>query len=193
MILDLNETHISPCDLEPETIRLTGPLRGSVVIPLVFQAKRYVGLTADISRRHDERGYQFHTLRQTKCASNYIFYENGEDRIPYPALPMVKAASACQPVELFPSTHVFEDSVDLATYILRALNGFADIPAAESREDALNMILANASTDRLSRITILGDKTEGELDRLYGSALDALRKEIATDPGPQDTLETPRL
>ncbi len=191
LILDIDEAEINPCDLELDTLQLTGPLRGSVIIPIVFQAKRYVGETADISQHHKDRGYQFNTLRQIVCASNYVFYENGTERIRFPALPMVKASSACRPVETSPRTEVFENSVDLATYILRAVNGFADIPSAHSREDALNMILANASADRVGHVAILANKSGRDL--LYRNALDTLRNEIAVGPTDTDSPERPHF
>ena len=191
LILDIEEAHICPCDLQPDILCLTGPLRGSVIIPIVFQAKRYVGLTADISQHNEKRGYQFNVLRQTVCASNYIFYENGAERIQYPALPMVKASSACHPVETSPRTEVFKDSVDLATYILRAANGFDDIPAADSREDALNMIFANASKDRISSVAILSNRAGRDL--IYRKALENLREEIAIGLTETDVPEGPSL
>ncbi|WP_158808559.1 hypothetical protein [Beijerinckia sp. L45] len=191
LILDIDEADISPCDLEAKILLLTGPLRGSVIIPMVFQAKRYVGSTADISQHHDDRGYQFDTLRQTVCASNYLFYENGSERIDLPALPMVKPTSACRPIETSPRTEVFEGSVDLATYVLRAINGFADIPAANSMEDALNMILANASKDRVGHVAILANKAGR--GQFYKDAFDRLMKGIAVGPTPPDLPEEPRF
>ncbi|WP_133650848.1 hypothetical protein [Paraburkholderia flava] len=176
LILDIEESVSCDADLEPEVIALTGRPRGDVFVPLLFQAKCYTGSRADISQKNSVRGYQFNQLRQANCASSYIFYENGKSRIDFPALPMVKSTSACKPIEVSRSTEVFDQSIDFATYILRAANGFESIPAAKTREDALNMILANTSPDALSRITILGNTNN--LDRTYREALRQLRKEI---------------
>jgi hypothetical protein len=179
LILDIKENPLRSEDMEPDVIVLTGPPRGDVFVPLVFQAKRYTGSTANISQKHSERGYQFNRLRQVRCASSFIFYENGEERIKDPTLPMVKPVSACEPVETSPNIQVFRDSVDFATYILRAVDGCDGIPAATTREDALNMILANTSPDRLSRIAVLGN-TSG-LDHQYEDALKRLMGEINSE------------
>ncbi|NKA72358.1 hypothetical protein GO285_01268 [Ralstonia solanacearum] len=185
LILDIKESHLCPADLEPSGTALTSGSRGDVFVPLLFQAKCYTGKTADISQKNETRGYQFNRLRQVDCASNYIFYENDEKRIDTPSLPMVKPVSACKPVETHRSTDVFDQSINFATYILRAVNGFDSIPAAKTREDAVNMIFANASPDTISRITILGN-TSG-LSETYSKALERLLKEIdsaATEPQP---------
>jgi hypothetical protein len=176
LILDIKENASRDDDLDPDVIKLTGGPRGDVFVPLLFQAKCYTGSNADISQRHSKRGYQFNRLRQVECASNYIFYENGKKRIDFPALPMVKPVSACQPVEICRTTDVFRHSVNFSTYLLRAANGFDSIPAARTREDALNMILANTSPDAVTRIAILGN-TSG-LDKTYRDTLQQLRNEI---------------
>lgn len=198
LILDIKENASCLEDSEPDIITLTGGPRGDVFVPLVFQAKRYIGSSADISQKHSVRGYQFNCLRQVDCASNYIFYENGEKRIDLPALPLVKPVSACEAIETSRTTEVFSRSVDFATYILRAANGFDSIPAARTREDALNMILANTSPDRVTRLTILGN-TSG-LSTTYHDALQQLRAEIekAVDQEPSqddnsDDVKPPRF
>jgi len=176
LILDIKE-HVSCSeDLEPSVITLTGGPRGDVFVPLLFQAKCYTGSRADISQKHRVRGYQFNRLRQVNCASSYIFYENGKNRIDFPALPMVKPVLACEPVEVCRSTEVFDQSVNFATYVLRAVNGFGSIPSAKTREDALNMIFANTSPDSISRISVLGNTND--LGRTYREALERLRNEI---------------
>ena len=182
LILDIEEAPPFGEDAEPEVITLTGGPRGDIVIPLLYQAKRYTGERANVSQKHYVRGFQFNQLRKTQCASSYIFYENGKTQIETPALPMVKPASVCKPVEFSPYTEVFEQSVDLATHVLRAINGFEDIPAAPSREDALNMILSSTSPDRLSRVAILCN-TLG-LASKYEEALGRLRAEPSDEPNP---------
>ncbi|QDQ82910.1 hypothetical protein [Paraburkholderia megapolitana] len=189
LILDIKENASSLEDSEPDITTLTGERRGDAFVPLVFQAKRYVGSNADISQKHDTRGYQFNSLRQVNCASNYIFYENDKEHISTPALPMVKPVSACKAIETSRVTGVFSESVDFATYILRAANGFSDIPAARTREDALNMILANTSPSNVSRLTILGNTSD--LSAKYRDALRQLQTEIKEgirQESPQDDL-----
>ena len=182
LVLDIKGAPSCAKDFEPDVVTLTeGGPRGDFFVPLVFQAKRYTGSAADISRRHKSQGYQFNRLRENRCASAYVFYENGDDGIDRPALPMVKPANQCSPVETSRGTDVFDKSVDFATYILRAVNGFADMPAAQTREDALNMILANASPESLTKLVVLGN-TSG-LQRKYEDALTALRLEIASTVG----------
>ncbi len=177
LILDIKGIPSCAEDFEHSVVTLTeGGPRGDLFVPLIFQAKRYTGSTADIARINSTQGYQFNKLRQRDCASAYIFYENGDNGIDYPALPMVKPAHKCLPVESHRKTGVFEGSVDFATYILRAANGFDDMPAAQTREDALNMILANASPEGLTKLVVLGN-TAG-LKRTYEEALAALREEI---------------
>ena len=188
LILDIRENAPMP-PLSPELITLGGPPRGPIFVPLLFQAKCYTGTSADISRKHKTRGYQFNRLRQTACASNYIFYENGKDRIDYPALPMVKPSSLCAPVEMSAKTAVFEKSANFSTYLLKAINGFDEIPSAGTREDALNMILANISPDSVTRIAILGN-TEG-LDAIYSEALTQLQSEIDSEIAPETTDKEP--
>jgi len=188
LILDIRKsTPIPP--LAPDLITLTGPLQGPLFVPLLFQAKCYTGESADISQKHKTRGYQFSQLRKTVCASNYIFYENGTAGIQFPALPMVKPSSACSPVESAPKTPVFEKSVNFSTYLLKAINGFDDIPSATTREEALNMILANTSENSITRVAILGN-THG-LDVIYRDALAQLRSQIDSENMLEPNSEEP--
>lgn len=188
LILDIGENEPIP-PLTPDLIALTGPIRGPIFVPLLFQAKCYTKEFADISQKHETRGYQFSRLCQTACASNFIFYENAKGRIDYPALPMVKPSSACSPVETSPKTAVFEKSVNFSTYLLKAINGFDDIPSATTREEALNMILANTSENSLTKVVILGN-TDG-LDVIYRDALAQLRIQIAKESAHDSTNEEP--
>ncbi len=180
LILDIKEIVSRPDDLEPGVIALTGGPRGDIFVPLLFQAKCYTGSTADISQKNKTLGYQFNRLRQVNCASNYIFYENDEKYIDTPSLPMVKPVSACNPIETQRSTDVFDQSINFATYILRAVNGFDSIPAARTREDALNMIFANASPSTINKITVLGNTSD--LSKKYREALKRLQEEIDNTP-----------
>ncbi|MFV8621746.1 hypothetical protein, partial [Ralstonia pseudosolanacearum] len=186
LILDIQESASRPDDLEPSVTALTGGPRGDAFVPLLFQAKCYTGSKADISQKNKTLGYQFNRLRQVNCASNYIFYENGEKYNDSPSLPMVKPVSACKPVETHRSTDVFDQSVNFATYILRAVNGFDSIPAAKTREDALNMIFANASPSTINRITVLGNTSD--LSKKYREALQRLQEEI-DNPAEEKTQE----
>lgn len=176
LILDIKE-HIS-CDddLSSDVVALTGGPQGDIFVPLLFQAKCYVGERADISQKHSVRGYQFNRLRQANCASNYIFYNNGSQSIEYPALPMVKSTLDCDSVESSRNTGVFDRSVNFSTYMLMAVNGFEGIPVAKTREDALNMILANSSPSVITKIAIFGNAVD--LSMRYQEALSRLREEI---------------
>lgn len=190
LILDIEESPIAHWGLNRTPPRSSTPPQRNSIIPIVFQAKRYTGKRADISEHHNVRGYQFDMLRQTTCASSYIFFENGPTRIEYPALPMVKASSSCAHPSLSPRTEVFENSLDFATYILQAIDGSGDAPAAKTREDALNMILANASPDRIGQVVILGNKSG--LDVAYANALATLRRSFLDEPPDENLYEKPR-
>lgn len=179
LILDITEDVSCAEDLAEEVIALTGGPKRNIFVPLIFQAKCYTGEDADISQKHKTRGYQFNRLRQSKCASSFIFYENGKDPIEFPVLPMVKLTSDCSAIEISRTTSVFDQSVNLATYILRALNGFDNIPTARTREDALNMILANTSPDEIIKISILGNTSD--LENVYRVALQRLSSEFTNE------------
>lgn len=193
IIIDLEEEDELPADLEIDIKPLLAPSRGHQIIPIVFQAKRFTGNTADISQRHKKRGYQFNKLRKTKCASSYIFYENGDERIDDAVVPIVKPTQNCRPVRLEKNTPVFEGSMDFATYLLWAISDVNAFPRASSKEEALNMIFANAQRESFRRIAFLGNT--GELRNRYAEALKNLRLEIAEQnkqhPEPASDADNP--
>jgi hypothetical protein len=77
-----------------------------------------------------------------------------------------------------------ERSTDFATYILTALN---DFPIAPSVEDALNMVLANTSPDRLCRLAVFANSTGA--GARYAASLAQLQAEIRSLP-PGTTADT---
>ena len=87
------------------------------IIPLILQAKRYVRPRAKVSQRHDVRGYQHDLLTRNKCASAYIFYENDTKRIDCPVPPLIKPVDR---VAKAGRTNVFEDSLDLPSYLFNS-------------------------------------------------------------------------
>ncbi len=89
------------------------------IVPLIFQAKRYVRPNADVSQKHATRGFQYDLLSQNPCASAYVFYENSTKKIEWPLPPLVKPVSK---VRAPPSrTAVLQESLDLPSYLFRAL------------------------------------------------------------------------
>ncbi|MGO7042149.1 hypothetical protein ACCS60_27755 [Rhizobium acaciae] len=182
IIIDLEEETEVAADQNSTAANLLAPRRGHQIVPIVFQAKRFVGGTADISQWHEKRGYQFNKLRKTRCASSYIFYENGDVEIKAASLPIVKPVQHCRPITVETHTRVFERSTDFATYLLWAINDPVAFPRAPSREDAMNMVSASVQADSFRRIVFLGN-TDG-LRNLYTEALRNLKQEIAEQNRP---------
>ena len=146
------------------------------IVPLILQAKRYVRPSADISQMHIIRGYQYDLLSQNQCLSGYIFYENGTERIDQPAPPLIKRVSE---VSSPPSrTAVFEDSLDLPTYFLRALHDDSFAPGASSPAEALKMIYGSAHAGQLASLAVISNAASA--GERYASALADLREEIHT-------------
>jgi hypothetical protein len=156
---------------------------GGRIVPLVFQAKRYIRPTADVSRHHHVRGYQYDLLRQNECASAYIFYENGREPIERPIPPMVKPVGKVGG----PSrTSVFTDSYDLPSYLLNALTDDRFAAGAASADEALRMIYAKAHPKQIAYLAVIssdaraGDRYAGSLADL-ASALREQDDETATE------------
>ena len=146
------------------------------IVPLILQAKRYVRPSANISQKHDIRGYQYDLLSQNQCLSAYIFYENGTKRIDRPAPPLIKPVRKVSPP---PSrTAVFEGSLDLPTYFLRALHDESFAPGASSPEEALRMIYGSAHAEQLTSLAVISNAVGA--DERYASALADLNEEIRT-------------
>lgn len=146
------------------------------IVPLILQAKRYVRPNADISQMHRVRGYQYELLSQNQCLSAYIFYENGTERIDWPAPPLIKPVSEVSPP---PSrTMVFDDCIDLPTYLLRALHDESFAPGALSPAETLRMIYGSASAGQLANLAVISNA--GRAEERYAKALLDLREEIRT-------------
>ena len=143
------------------------------IIPLIFQAKRYVRPRADVSRRHRIRGYQRDLLTKNKCASAYIFYENDTTEIDLPIPPLVKSVDR---VAAPGRTVVFEDSLDLPSYLFKAMYDASFGPTASSPEDALRMIFSKAEVGQLSTLAVISDSSTANLR--YKRALRDLSPEI---------------
>ena len=143
------------------------------IIPLIFQAKRYVRPRAKVSQRHDVRGYQHDLLTRNKCASAYIFFENGTKRIDCPIPPLVKPVDR---VAKAGRTYVFEDSLDLPSYLFKAMYDISFGPTASSPDDALRMMYANAHADQLATLAVISDSSTVHLR--YERALRDLSPEI---------------
>ena len=135
---------------------------------MIFQAKRYAQPTADISQTNPVRGPQHSLLASNACAAAYIFYEN-EGGAATPLPPLVK------PIETVPhgtTTDVLEDTLDFATYLLRAATQPVHAPRARSADDALRMIFSKAARKELTSLVIVSaDPTA--IDR-YRSGLSLL-------------------
>lgn len=161
-------------DFDGRTVQPSAPKRASDhrIIPLLFQAKRYARPMASVSQSHPIRGPQRALLASNSCASAYIFYEN-LDHAPTPLPPLVKRV---EDVPSATSTNVLDDSLDLATYLLRASIDPAYAPRARSADDALRMIFSKASPQDLSALVVVSSDP-GAANR-YRSGLGMLMHEL---------------
>ena len=177
LVLDFEEKWTQPASREEPP--------NSRIVPLIFQAKRYVRPTADVSQRHDIRGYQYELLTRNKCASAYILYENGTKKIGSPIPPLIKPAeSVAKPGR----TNVFEDSLDLPSYFFKAMYDTSFGPTAASPEEALRMMYANADADQLAMLAVIADSATAHLR--YQEALRDLAPEIRRSRTPR-SIEGP--
>ena len=115
-------------------IKATGHRR---IVPLVFQAKRFVRPEADVSQYHEIRGFQREQLARNSCAASYIFYENGTKPLANPVPPLVKPVGLVGPQN---RTSAIEGTVELATYLVTALTVPGATPDAGDPNEALRMI-----------------------------------------------------
>ena len=153
------------------------------IIPLIFQAKRYIRPAADVSQYHDVRGYQYNLLGQNECASAYIFYENGPKRIAKPVPPLVKPVSKVSG----PSrTSVFTDSYDLPSYLLNALTDAHFAAGAASADEALRMIYAKAHPGQIAHLAVIS--SDARASSRYVGALAALAPDL-DDQGDETVTE----
>ena len=177
LVLDFEEKWTQPASREEPP--------NSRIVPLIFQAKRYVRPMADVSQRHKIRGYQYDLLTKNKCASAYVFYENGTKKIDSPLPPLIKPADR---VAKPGRTNVFEDSLDLPSYFFKAMYDTSFGPAAASPEEALRMMYANADADQLAMLTVIADSPTAHLR--YQETLRDLAPEIRRSRTPR-SIEGP--
>ena len=165
LVLDFEEKWTQPASREESP--------STRIVPLIFQAKRYVRSTADVSQRHNMRGYQHDLLIRNKCASAYVFYENGAKKIDCPIPPLLKPADR---VAKPGRTNVFEDSLDLSSYLFKAMYDMSFGPTASSPKEALRMIYSNANPEQLPTLAVIADSETVHLR--YEEALRALAPKI---------------
>lgn len=171
-------------DFTGSAIRPHGEGAGTVhrIVPLVFQAKRFCRPTADVSQRHELHGLQRDLLVGNKCTSAYVFYENGSEAISHPLPPLVKSATDIRGDK----TNVFEETIDLPTYLLSALMVQDFARTADTADEALRMIFAKADASQLSHLAVIAsDLSAGER---YSYALRELEREIR-DPDEGEKVE----
>lgn len=187
IILEIDDAFVSDADTEASNESFIQSPRGTIIVPIIFQAKRYKNLKADISQHHEVRKYQYDALKNNECSSAYIFFNNDVDRIDYPAPPMVKPVLCCEHPSEKKKTEVFENSVDFSTYILRVISGCPGYEYANSREEAIRMILPSIESGRLNTVAVLSSKPDAGYD--FGKLIDEMRSEgISLDI---DTAEGP--
>ena len=158
---------------------------GVRIVPLIFQAKRYVRPMADVSQHHVKRGHQHALLGQNRCAAAYVFYENSTKVLDRPAPTLIKpVAKVSSPTR----TAVFDDSLDLPSYLFKALYDSSFAPGASSPEEALRMIYPNADAGQLGRLAVISNSsTAGER---YAVALAKFNEERRSKDD-QQTTEDP--
>ena len=153
-------------------------------LPLIFQAKRYDGTTADISRSHKTRGFQYATLRGQKCAAAYLFYNNGKVKITDNIPPLAKSVQDTAPPSVNTHTNVGEKTYDFFSFVMKAIAGGSDFPTAEDEERALSMIISTAPLDELIAIVALGrlDGTQARYESAFTNVTTGYAPDNDTDP-----------
>ena len=157
------------------------------IVPMIFQAKRYVRPMAEVSRRHAIRGYQHTLLRRNKCAAAYIFFENASKLIRRPIPPLIKPA---QKVSYPTRTDVFEDSLDLSGYFFKALYDPSFASSAESPIEALRVIYDRADADQLTNLAIISNSSTAS--ERYTIALAELERDLRSQEDQRAAEEPPR-
>jgi hypothetical protein len=163
----------------------------SVFLPLIFQAKRYEGTSADVSQWNNKRGYQRDVMTQQKCPTAYVFYENGKSRIESPAVPLVKDVSTVsRHSEL--TTNPLTDSTDLATYVMVSIDRALEKPVANSATEAFSLILGSPDRDRLQYLVVIS--SSAGVKKRYDDAYAALvtAQEAPTRDDDDDQYDPPR-
>lgn len=136
----------------------------TVFLPLIFQAKRYEGKTADISQFNESRGYQYDTLSKRKCAAAYLFYENGTATINNTIPPLAKLVQDTKSPTVKTHTNVDDDSLDFFSFVIKAVSGGREFPTADDEKAALSMIIETAPLDDLIAIVAIG-RSDGTQSR----------------------------
>ena len=139
---------------------ITTPGRTGRIVPLIFQAKRYLRPSADISQTHKTRGPQREKLKSNHAASAYIFYENGKVAVNNPLPVLVKPVANVASETM---TSVFRGTVDFATYLYRASTDETFAPRARSVDEALAMIYAKANRGQLSYLLVASGNPNAKL------------------------------
>ena len=158
----------------------------SRIVPMIFQAKRYVRPMADVSRHHSTRGFQHTLLRRNKCASAYAFYENTSKLIDRPVPPLIKPADK---VSHPTRTDVFEHSLDLPSYLFKALYDPSFAPSAASPIEALRMIYAQGSVSQLANLAVISNSSTA--NEQYTIALAELERDLRSRKDRHAAKETP--
>lgn len=164
LILDFDGRTIQPSS--------EGAGEGQRIIPMIFQAKRYRRPSADISQTNPTRGPQRTLLASNVCAAAYILYENEGN----PATPLPPLVKPIQRVPPGTKTNALEDSLDFATYLLRAAIDPTITPRARSADDALRMIYNAASPKDLTALVVIS-ADPGAANR-YRSGVSMLNHEL---------------
>ena len=181
LILEFDERGTQPAVQKPARTS------NSRIVPMIFQAKRYVRPMADVSRRHAMRGYQHTLLRRNKCAAAYIFFENASKLICRPIPPLIKPADK---VSNPTRTDVFEDSLDLPGFFFKALYDLSFAPSAESPIEALRMIYDRADANQLTNLAVISDSSTAS--ERYTIALAELERDLRSQEDQRAAEEPPR-
>lgn len=129
------------------------------IVPLIFQAKRYVRPKANVSQQNPTRGFQKDLLATNEATSAYVFYEDGTKPIASPLPPLVKLVGD---VTGHGSTDATDQSLDLPSFLLRAATDNAFASEAATAEDALRMIYSKADPRQLRALVVVsGDPDAG--------------------------------
>ncbi|WP_162621557.1 hypothetical protein [Stutzerimonas frequens] len=121
------------------------------VCPVIFQAKRSVGVDVDISQKGSNSESQLAVLSRSKCNPSYIFYNcDSQGSLSEPRLPTVKRVRDVTGTGS--RTSSIQDSLSLSIFVLDIMAGNSYF-VASSRREALNAILPGVEERELASIT----------------------------------------
>lgn len=142
-------------------------------LPLIFQAKRYEGTTADVSQFHDTRGYQYTVLNNQRCTAAYLFYHNGKSKITDNIPPLAKFVQDTLHPGTRTHTSVEENTFDFFSFVMKAIAGGSDFHTADDEKSALSMIISTAPFDELVAIVALGrsEETQARYESAFASVV----------------------